>query len=228
MRAVTDEIEPEGPQEKPPPEAREFLEQLNRAIMSPPAKPNTFERAAEMDRLLCDELAAHDPECGPWAGAINVLINYYKEFNTSNPGHACPYPEAGVHTDNPLQYLADCVRKGYYPPPGALWAVMEAAEKYYNAAGEISLDEAFFGRPHSARGAASRQHATDLFYLHFQQKEATHRRLAALRGEAELTQPQLAEEYLVLASSHDTPPDLDTFLRNYRRWKKRLGNTHHK
>jgi hypothetical protein len=129
-------------------------------------------------------------------------------------------------SDNPLSSLAYYMEMGIYPPPEVLLAISNIFELYMHATGDISLDEAFFGKPHKKRTSyASVTHQ----YFNLYGKFNIYRRLDffSLIGINVSTTESLeaqAEAYLKHVEQTDLngfkAPDVDSFLRGYHRWKK--------
>ena len=58
------------------------------------------------------------------------------------------YESRGIEGRDALYLFMRNVQGGFLPPPEALLPIAEAFERYLNANGQLSLDEAFFGKPH--------------------------------------------------------------------------------
>jgi hypothetical protein len=219
------------------PEELEYDARWSEFLALSPETPNSFERAAEADKLLFDPLCADRGELSAWAGATEALVRFYEQHRAKALDVPFPpYPEPHLlRAANPLQYLAECVDKGYFPPPGVLWVVMECIERYYKAEGQLSLDEAFFGAPHKKSSSHANKQSKDRVLYEFESHVSREKRFARVRGEPDPSLTSLAESYLAGDSTwggysamapEERPsevPDLETFLRRYRRWKSAQG-----
>ena len=60
----------------------------------------------------------------------------------------------------PLEALFYYIESGFYPPPELLFALRDAWREYENSAGDISLEEAFLGKPKPKAGNYAKQSRT--------------------------------------------------------------------
>jgi hypothetical protein len=66
----------------------------------------------------------------------------------------------------PFQALFFYIEMGFYPPPELLLALSAMWDKYLNAAGSVSLEEAFLGRPVKKGGNHAKRWYTRAKYIH--------------------------------------------------------------
>ncbi|GLQ98338.1 hypothetical protein [Dyella mobilis] len=57
----------------------------------------------------------------------------------------------------PLAQLFEYVEEGFYPPPDLLLTVLDVWNTYRQAAGDVELEEAFFGKPKPKAGSYARR-----------------------------------------------------------------------
>jgi len=109
--------------------------------------------------------------------------------------------------DNPLSAFSFYLQAGYYPPPEILLAIDSAFIQYKSNAGELELEDVFFGHRKKGVGNYAARESGQSFY-----------RLLYLIDRHDDTKglTQITEE-LFLEFSIDR--DIDSFLRGYRRWK---------
>lgn len=200
----------------------EFAQRLNRLTKLKPA--NTRHRAEEYLRLLTDDSVADYPVLDGLAASWEVLSEFYGK-RSDFPGIDDDGPLIERYGDSysgsPLEAFLFCVEMGFYPPPELVLAVADGFRHYMDAAGDKSLDMAFFGEEHKKKSSLSFQakrlgeyRAFHWFYIA--------NLVRAEQGEVEqLSQEELAEDFL---KSELRPPthgeDIETFLRGYRRWKE--------
>lgn len=70
--------------------------------------------------------------------------------------------------EHPLAALAYCLEAGVYPPPSVLLQIADIYKGYVHKQGEISLEDAFFGKPIKGMGnyAARKAKSSDVTMLH--------------------------------------------------------------
>ena len=126
-------------------------------------------------------------------------------------------------SSNPLYSLTYYVDLGFYPPPEIMLALYQCFDRYINAEGDLSLDEAFFCHKHKKRKSLAYKEAKLSKYFVFHKLWANGLRL---RGDSGLNSlEKIAEDYLgSLFANRDWEDDMDvdSFLRGYRRWVKEL------
>jgi hypothetical protein len=136
-----------------------------------------------------------------------------------------------------FQYYMDI---GIYPPPELLVWLSNTFTDYYQGMGKLELEEVFFGKPKPALGnAASRKSKESLFRsfsmeISFEGLSAKHQKRKRLSMQALAVNlfkkrgeiiSMIEEEALGHVAITDGFPDVETFLRNWRRWKKRNADT---
>ncbi len=116
------------------------------------------------------------------------------------------------------------VFSGDYPTPELLLSLAKSFDLYFTAAGELSLEEVFFGPPKQRAGNFAGRSVQEHRYLVFHDIV---RREGWEPPERKLTMNKLAEKFLTYEHMDDDGNvghfDVDTFLRGYRRWRKDSG-----
>lgn len=124
---------------------------------------------------------------------------------------------------NPLETLVHCARLGVYPKPEVLIAVSECFEHYFDRCGELPLEEAFFGRPRRGVGVYAKRRSSDAIYWDFESEVRWQGGYAEDENKPAPTATEVAKNHMaaiLFRNGHSTKEmDLDTFLRNYRRWR---------
>ncbi len=133
--------------------------------------------------------------------------------------------------DSPLEILHFCMADDLitYPPPEILWVIAKQFQWYMEKEGDITLEEAFFGKPIKSKGNYAKRMADETKLLY----EAFHRKLKATPT---ISQPELLEKICISPPSDNNQNDAlrkiyeknqanenfqDSFLRGYRRWKEK-------
>jgi len=130
-------------------------------------------------------------------------ISAWREKDESISGH-------------PLDALGFYIEQGYYPPPEILDAIYCSYTHYKSNAGALELEEVFFESRKRGVGNYAAQQANVSWYRHL---------LFIEIGRKDENITLLAEEMFEQFSINK---DIDSFLRSYRRWKKRsLKNKPH-
>jgi hypothetical protein len=126
-------------------------------------------------------------------------------------------------SSNPLSSFIYYVDLGFYPPPEIMLALCVCFERYIEAEGDLSLDEAFFGHKHKKRKSHAYREGKLYKYFLFHKLWASGMRR---RVDGDLNSlEKLAEDYLgSLFANKDWEDDMDvdSFLRGYRRWVKEM------
>lgn len=119
--------------------------------------------------------------------------------------------------EHPLAALAYCLEAGVYPPPSVLLQIAETYKGYIHKQGEISLEDAFFGKPVKGMGnyAARKAKSRDVTMLHMQIQLET----LVVDDNKRRSQIDIAEEYLDKKGSEEDPEHL---LRQLRRLRKKM------
>ncbi len=116
----------------------------------------------------------------------------------------------------PLIEFLDSVSNGLYPPPEIMRTIAACFEYYSNAKGKVSLEHIFFGRETVGGGNESARRAKESLMKGF-----TFQYQFLLQIRPHLSQIEIAKEFLDHRGADDTDPE--SFLRSWRRWKKRNG-----
>lgn len=141
------------------------------------------------------------------------------------------YPEVdrdreGV-SESPLSSFMYYVSLGYYPPPEIMLCLLHGFETYFNWRGEKSLDEVFFNRPYKKSNSPAALEAKDEKYRTFHELYVDLLFVSKKHENTHVNLVSAAEEYISKFSifwGKDTV-DPDSFLRNYRRWKRSYQRT---
>jgi len=128
---------------------------------------------------------------------------------------------------SPLSAFTFYVELGFYPPPEIMLAVAGAFDNYFNSAGRLELEDAFFGERKKGVGNYAARKYRGNANKHFHFREVTERMRADHHGVRPISLEKLAEEFLADERTRDLfgigeEPDVDSFLRNYRRWKGKV------
>ena len=103
---------------------------------------------------------------------------------------------------------------GLLPPPETLLLVHEALQRYLRSNGEISLDEAFFGKPHKKNSSyamawGSNNEKMMAVSIHVALSKISPRKVTQLD----------AVETMLTAFNQDYDTDPESLLRSWRRWR---------
>ena len=178
---------------------------------------NTAERAVRWRELLEDERLQDYPVMAGLEESWQLLSSMYGE----DPVHGGALIKRAERADcSPLRTLLYYLDAGFYPPPEFLLAVSACVRKYFAAGGDISLDEAFFGKPHKKYGSAADEQCRRDRYIGFQ----LFCKLDEGPEKPKRSLSQLAEDYLLIEVQGAEAMDVESFLRGYRRWKEMEKN----
>jgi hypothetical protein len=123
----------------------------------------------------------------------------------------------------PVHAFLDAVERGRYPTPEITFAIAKAFELYFTAAGELSLEEVFFGKPKRKSGNFASRSNRELRYLFFHDTVRREMAYAKHSGKKYSIIDQ-ANHFLTYEHMDEDGNigyfDVDTFLRGYRRWRK--------
>lgn len=120
---------------------------------------------------------------------------------------------------SPLSYFMYMVDGGFYPPPEVMLSLLRGFENYFDAGGDKSLDECFFGRKHKKKSSPAFYKAMDLKYAVFHGLFANPK--ARVRITPKPSIEESAEDFLTsIFGLKNSEIDPDTFVRGYRRWLK--------
>lgn len=177
-------------------------------------KPNLAGSRDSLER--CREIFSRDSwRDHPQTKALEAAWRRYTASNLSPEDYS---ETRGLSRRDAIHSLVDNVNAGAFPPPEVLLLITQALQQYLSAAGSISLDEAFFGRPHrkntSYAAAFGRQQTMSEVDLH----------LVAARLNNPKTSQTKAIEKMLEEKKGDFDTDPESVLRSWRRWKE--ASTH--
>jgi hypothetical protein len=124
--------------------------------------------------------------------------------------------------ETPLNAFLFLIDSGFYPPPEILLAVAQCFEHYQGCAGDVDLEDVFFGERKKGVGNYAARKSRDFLYRYLWFLET----LECMPGKKDLPKKPLAEladgmfQHFKISEY-----DVDSFLRSYRRWKKRWQTT---
>lgn len=189
---------------------------------------NTWERVREIrEKLLSHKTVLSGME-DDWqlitqSAAMNLRLE--KSVDTEDPLGMRGDEKTSSTPLNAFRYFLDL---GLFPPPEILLAIAECFERYFQAEGQLELEEVFFSRPRKKRiGNNSAQEARDglykLFSLsHFLEHLAKSNQLKK-DGDDNAASVQVALEHtaeLFLRERGLHNLEVDSFLRGFYRWQK--------
>ena len=104
---------------------------------------------------------------------------------------------------------------GILPPPETLFLIHDALQRYLNSNGDLSLDEAFFGRPHKKNSSyamawGSNHEKMMAISLHIALSKVSPKKMTQLQ----------AVEVMLTEFHQDFETDTESLLRSWRRWRK--------
>ena len=133
---------------------------------------------------------------------------------------------------SPLEAFRYYMDVGIYPPPELLVWLSDAFNHYFmsNGDGEVPLDEVFFGKPKPKVGNGAKQEQKDSYFSSFAMQVSMENMSAKHQNRKPISLEKLATLHfknkgilIGLIESEDINeneiPDIDNFLRGYRRWK---------
>lgn len=193
-------------------ELREFL---NHDLADLAKKPNTSEYKIAYRKAIDAAYELNDyPVLRDLRDAWRVLDSY---TNYSN------YVGNSSDESTPLSHFMLDVDLGSYPPPEVMLSLLSCFQNYYASAGEKSLDEVFFGRPHKKKTSPAFLKNRNLFYQVFDVTYASGGVFG--KGSVEMQGKSLAEKaahFLNGATRDEEDFDPETFLKGFRRWKRKF------
>lgn len=164
-------------------------------------------------------------------GSSEIMLGILEDQWESIKYHDLDREEYYTLADSPLEILHYCIADDFltYPPPEILWVIARQFRWYMENEGDVTLEEAFFGKPIKGKGVYSKRAADTKTKLY----KAFHLKI---KVNPDASQPQLLEKFcdtpaINLKPSKETCSqiyfenqkneiDQDSFLRGYRRWKK--------
>lgn len=127
-------------------------------------------------------------------------------------------------SDNPISSFEYYVDLGFYPPPEIMMIIGDALRLYFSGAGQLSLDEIFFGEKHKKTTSfAYRKHKRFKYQFFEMHVNFSRRNEDTSNLSLEAVMLKVIEETnpsTMAMLGFDPDIDIDTFLRGYRRWKR--------
>jgi len=162
---------------------------------------------------------------------LGILENQWLEINY----HELKREEYYELRESPLEILEFCINGDFitYPPPEVLWVIARQFQWYMEQEGNITLEDAFFGKPIKSKGTYAKRMADkkSKLYKAFNLKT---------KANPTITQSKLLEIFCNTPNINNTPSkgtclqiyeenqrneiDQDSFLRGFRRWKEKSDN----
>ncbi len=116
---------------------------------------------------------------------------------------------------------------GIIPPPEILLTIHSMFSTYFTHRGALSLDDIFFGKPKRGVGNYAAQSAHRLGpYAQFH----SHMSMPKAKSSGKSMEEHASDFFIEQSEWHQklgldySSPDVDTFLRQYRRWRKRKSD----
>lgn len=134
--------------------------------------------------------------------------------------------------DSPFDAFRYYMDIGIYPPPELLIWLNDRFTEYFMGFGEVSLEEVVFGKPKPSVGNAAARASRSNFYKRFSYKINLEKLSAKHQDRKPLSMDKLAEEMFLEIEKEAqelddgsvnsfVSPDIDNFLRGYRRWRNK-------
>ena len=136
---------------------------------------------------------------------------------------ACKNSIPNLKELNSVHAFMSSVLEGSFPTPEVMLSIAKSFDLYLTAAGDLSLEEVFFGRPKRRGGNFAFRWHKELTFQYFHDTVLGEKgRLASLDQKFHIN--DLAEKFLTYNYANDAGDkrriDVDTFLRGYRRWRR--------
>ena len=123
------------------------------------------------------------------------------------------YSRENIQHNSPVEALNNAIDYGVYPPPEVLLAINECFSTYFELCGEAELEDIFFGKRKKRTGNKSAQKYSKQLYTDFRGCVAFDFLETSIKRPLE----DIATEFLTKKGLNT---DVDSFLRQYRRYKK--------
>ena len=134
---------------------------------------------------------------------IRTWINDIPNFRTLTPVHG----------------FIESVLRGCYPTPELMLSIAKSFDLYLTAAGELSLEEVFFGKPRKRAGKFSERSIKDNQYLYFHDTVRREKALSQVSPNINFSLTELADKFLMYEYMDDDGNvghyDINTFLRGH-------------
>lgn len=126
-------------------------------------------------------------------------------------------------SETPLEAFMYYIEMGFYPSPEIMLSIIDAFNMYFAGAGKHTLEDVFFGKEKKWIGNHAAVRAKDNLYerFHFYIDLKSHG--VDKLGNKKKSMEDMAADFFesMLSPKLTENIDIDTFLRNYRRWKVR-------
>jgi hypothetical protein len=180
----------------------EFTPFVDQPESNSPAPPSMVEAMGNLQKQWIT-LDRYSDENFDWRACENDIPNY-RNLTT-------------VHA------FVRSVIAGEYPTPEIILSLAKSFDLYLTAAGELSVEEVFFGRPKKRAGNFAGRSIRDLRFLFFH--DTVRREKVMVEGSGKkFSLYDEANHFLTYERMDDDGNvghyDVDTFLRGYRRWRK--------
>lgn len=181
---------------------------------------------SEFERIA-DQPESNYPAPPSMAEAMQTLEQQWHEIDDlSHDGFNWRESENDIPNHRnltPVHAFLDTVIRGRYPTPEIMFSIAKAFELYFIAAGELTLEEVFFGKPRRRSGNFASRSIRELRYLFFHDTLQRQMAIASVLGKKysilEEASNFLSHEYMD-EEGKIGHFDVDSFLRGYRRWRK--------
>ena len=193
------------------------------------ASSNTWGRVREIREDLISNKSVLSEMEDDW-----LLITKSSAMNLKSDEPIDPKDPFGMRDDektsstplNAFRYFLDI---GVFPPPEILLAIAECFERYFQAEGQLELEEVFFSRPRKQRiGNNSAQESRDRLYKSFDLSHALDHLVESRQLEKDGNAAGAASLHIALEHTAEKflrerglpASEVDSFLRGFYRWQK--------
>jgi hypothetical protein len=121
---------------------------------------------------------------------------------------------------SPMRSFMYYVDLAFYPPPEILFCIEKCFRNYWDAGGDISLDEAFFGKKH--KKSTSPAYIEKKLYEYFLFSVFYDGPMSPPGSEKKSLEQKVEDLFNDRYFAPEKEVDVDSFLRGYRRWKKKF------
>lgn len=194
-------------------------------------KPNTWEWVRAQRKLL-----ATDTENYPYRESVEDMWAHMESYYLMCGCSSLVERDADeLSGENPVMALLYFDEMGFYPPPELLTTIVDAFKIYLISGGRLSLEEAMFGPAKKGVGNFAARKWKKKNYARFEIFITFTRASKNREGKPKVNLEELAEEYIKNTYEMNTfdkdnlnseyeEEDVDSFLRGFRRWKKKSSD----